>query len=60
MIEYAIKLRKQGDKRFDFVSDKGATHLRIHARRYDTHAKAIAAIDHSGPHPGYDIKVVRL
>lgn len=44
----AIKVRKRGSKRWDFLTPKGGvTHLRIHAAGFPTVAAAQAVVDAS-------------
>jgi hypothetical protein len=59
-MNYAIKLRKVGAKRFAFVSANGMNYLRVHAVRYATFARAQQAIDASGPNEGWQFKIVEL
>lgn len=60
--EFAIKVRKTGDKRWAFLSGKGGmNYLLVHALRFQDQARAQAVIDENAPNnPGVEWKVVDL
>lgn len=62
MSEYAIKVRREGEKTFAFLSNGGSLNrLKIHAIRFQERETAQLLLDESAPsNPGTEWRVVPL
>lgn len=62
MAEFAIKVRRAGERKFRFLAEGGRLNgLKIHALRFYERETAQTLVDKSAPaNPGTEWKVVRL